>query len=163
MNTAIRASEVRVIGPDGNQLGIMPLQEALAYAQSQDLDLVEVAPNSQPPVCRVMDYGKFKYQQSKKAQASRKKQVTIQIKEVKIRPRTEEHDYQFKIRHTKKFLASGQKVKISIIFRGREISHSEQGRAMLQRIVDELKELAHLEVETKLEGRNMFLVLAPKG
>lgn len=143
-------------------MGIMPLQEALTYAQSNDLDLVEVAPSSQPPVCRVMDYGKFKYQQNKKAQVSKKKQTIIQVKEVKIRPRTEEHDYQFKVRHTKKFLALGQKVKISMVFRGREISHTGQGLVMLQRIVNELKELASLEVEPKLEGRNMFMVLAPK-
>lgn len=134
----------------------------MTLAESHELDLVEVAPNSQPPVCRVMDYGKFKYQQSKKSQASRKKQVTIQVKEVKIRPKTEEHDYQFKLRHIKKFLTQGQKTKISILFRGREISYAEQGRVMMQRILNEVKEVASLEVAPRLEGRNMFMVLTPK-
>lgn len=121
-----------------------------------------MAPDSQPPVCRIMDFGKFKYEQTKKLHASRRKQVVIQLKEVKLRPRTEEHDYQVKLRHLKRFLASGQKAKISILFRGREITHAEQGRAMLQRVLEEVKGLAHLEVEPKLEGRNMFMILAPR-
>ena len=140
----------------------MTLEEALKLAQSYDLDLVEVAPNSKPPVCRVMDYGKFKYEQSKKASASKKKQTFIQMKEVKIRPRTEEHDYQVKLRRIKQFLASGHRAKVSVMFRGREMAHQDLGRNMLNRIYNEVEEIASLELAPKMEGRNMLMVLTPK-
>ena len=126
------------------------------------LDLVEVAPNSQPPVCRIMNYGKYKYQQSKRTQEARKHQTVIQVKEVKVRPRTEEHDFQFKLRHVKRFLSEGNKVKISMLFRGREIAHPEFGKEMLNRFIEEVKEDTVLEQPPRLEGRNMVMILAPK-
>ena len=162
VNRAIRAPEVRVIGPEGGQLGIMPLSQALELAASYELDLVEVAPNATPPVCRIMDYGKFKYEQSKRLHESKRKQATLQVKEVKFRPRIDEHDYQFKVRHIKRFLTSGHKAKISLLFRGREITHVEQGKAMIDRIINDLKEMATLEVPPRLEGRNMTMILAPR-
>lgn len=154
---------MRVIGPDGNQVGILPLEEALKLAQSHDLDLVEVAPTSQPPVCRIMDYGKFKYEQKKKAFQSKKRSAVVQMKEIKMRPKTNEHDLQFKVRHIKEFLASGKKTKVSVMFRGREIVHAGLGKAMMERILDEVKELANLEMAPRLEGRTMIMVLAPRG
>lgn len=151
-----------MIDPEGRQVGVLPIAEALKLAQDSDLDLVEVSPNAQPPVCRVMDFGKFKYEQSKKAHASKKKQVFIQVKEVKIRPRTEEHDYQVKLRRAKQFLGSGHKVKVSIMFRGREMAHPDRGRQVLERVWEDVKELASQELAPKMEGRNMLMVLAPK-
>lgn len=128
VNWGIRAAEVRVIDADGRQVGIVPLKEAMRIAGEQGLDLVEVAPNANPPVCRVMNYGKFKYQQSKRTHEARKHQTVVHVKEVKVRPGTEEHDFQFKLRHVKRFLDEGNKVKISMLFRGREIAHPELGR-----------------------------------
>lgn len=151
-----------MIGSDGKQLGILPLKDALRAAEEQGLDLVEVAPNSQPPVCRIMDYGKYKYQQSKRSQEARKHQTIIQVKEVKVRPRTEEHDFQFKLRHVKRFLSEGNKAKISILFRGREIAHTEFGKEMLNRFIEGVKDLAVIEQAPRLEGRNMVMILAPK-
>ena len=162
VNQYIRSSEVRVINPEGKQLGIIPLKEALKIAQEEGLDLVEVAPNSSPPVCRIMDYGKFKYQQSKKAHEARKSQTTIQVKEVKMRPKTEEHDFQYKLRHIKRFLMDGNKVKVHIIFRGREITHSDMGMQILNRIAEEVEEIGIIEQKSKLEGRNMAMIIAPK-
>jgi len=131
-------------------------------AEEQGLDLVEVAPNSNPPVCRIMNYGKYKYQQSKRTQEARKHQTIIQVKEVKVRPRTEEHDFQFKLRHVKRFLSEGNKVKISMLFRGREIAHPEFGKELLNRFLEEVKDLIVLEQAPRLEGRNMVMILAPK-
>lgn len=162
INWGIRAQEVRVIDSDGKQAGIMPLKEAMRIAEEQGLDLVEVAPNANPPVCRVMNYGKYKYQQSKRSQEARKHQTVIQVKEVKLRPRTEEHDFQFKIKHAKRFLSEGNKVKISILFRGRELAHPEFGRDMLNRFLEEVKDLMVVEQAPRLEGRNMVMVVAPK-
>lgn len=162
INWGIRAQEVRVIDSDGKQAGIMPLKEAMRIAEEQGLDLVEVAPNANPPVCRVMNYGKYKYQQSKRSQEARKHQTVIQVKEVKLRPRTEEHDFQFKIRHAKRFLSEGNKVKISILFRGRELAHPEFGRDMLNRFLEEVKDIMVVEQAPRLEGRNMVMVVAPK-
>jgi translation initiation factor IF-3 len=147
---------------DGTQLGIVPLEEALARAGEEKLDLVEVAPKATPPVCKIMDYGKYKYLQSKKLQEAKKKQVTIQVKEVKIRPKTEEHDYQFKLRHIKRFLGEKNKAKVTIMFRGREIAHSELGLKVLERIVADTEEEAVVEQTPKLEGRNMTMILAPR-
>jgi translation initiation factor IF-3 len=162
INWGIRAQEVRVIDSDGKQAGIMPLKEAMRIAEEQGLDLVEVAPNANPPVCRVMNFGKYKYQQSKRSQEARKHQTVIQVKEVKLRPRTEEHDFQFKIKHAKRFLSEGNKVKISILFRGRELAHPEFGRDMLNRFLEEVKDLMVVEQAPRLEGRNMVMIVAPK-
>jgi translation initiation factor IF-3 len=138
------------------------LQEALALAESQQLDLVEVSPTAVPPVCRIMDYGKFKYQQSKKLQEAKKKQVQVQVKEVKLRPKTDEHDLLFKMKHVRRFLEEGNKAKITVVFRGREITHMNLGQHALDRFVDDLKDLAIIEVRPKMEGRNMFIIVAPK-
>jgi translation initiation factor IF-3 len=162
INEQIRTSQVRLIGVDGSQLGVVSLAEALARASEEKLDLVEVAPKAAPPVCRIMDYGKYKYQQSKKSQEARKWQSVTQVKEVKIRPKTEEHDYQFKLRHIKRFLSEKNKAKVTIMFRGREITYSDLGLKMLARIVTETEDLAVVEQQPKLEGRNMVMVLAPR-
>ena len=153
---------MRLIGADGEQVGIVSLEDALKRAKDAGLDLVEVAVDADPVVCRVMDFGRFKYQQSKKQQESKKKQTIIQVKEVKIRPKTEEHDYQFKLRAIRKFLAQKNKTKVSLMFRGREIAHANLARGMLERIVEDTVDLASVEQFPKLEGRNMTMVLAPK-
>jgi translation initiation factor IF-3 len=161
INREIRAKEVRVIDPEGKQLGILPVFEALRLATNYDLDLVEVSPKSEPPVCRIMDYGKFKYQQSKKAHEAKKKQAVVHIKEVKMRPKTEEHDFQFKLRHIERFLKEGNKTKITVVFRGRELAHPDLGRNMLGRIIEEAKEYGKVEQSPKFEGRNFIMILAP--
>ncbi|MFQ5737071.1 MAG: translation initiation factor IF-3 [Thermodesulfobacteriota bacterium] len=161
VNRMIRVSQVRVVDSEGNQLGVMPTREALATAEDAGLDLVEVAPTANPPVCRIMDYGKFKYQMSKKAKDAKKKQSTIHMKEIKLRGKTEEHDFQFKLRNARRFLEDGDKVRISIIFRGREITHTELGMGMLNRVAEELKDVAIVESRPKLEGRNMSMLVAP--
>jgi translation initiation factor IF-3 len=162
INWDIKAPEVRVIDAEGKQVGILPLKEAMKIAEEKGLDLVEVAPNSKPPVCRVMNYGKYKYQQNKRIQEARKHQTVIHVKEVKVRPRTEEHDFQFKLGHVKRFLDEGNKVKISVLFRGREIAHPEFGKEMLNRFVEGVKDLTVIEQGPRLEGRNMVMILAPK-
>jgi translation initiation factor IF-3 len=162
VNEKIRAPEVRVIGHDGQQLGIIPIRKALEMAALEHLDLVEVAPNADPPVCKIMDYGKFKYQQNKRSQEAKKKQTVIQVKEVKIRPKTDEHDLQVKIRHIKRFLAQKDKAKVTMLFRGREIAYSDQGMKVLDRIKEELKEEITIEQQPRMEGRNMIMILAPK-
>ena len=162
MNDKIRAPEVRVIGHDGQQLGILQIKKALELAAQEHLDLVEVAPNADPPVCKIMDYGKFKYQQNKRSQEAKKKQTVIQVKEVKIRPKTDEHDLLVKIRHIKRFLTQKDKAKITILFRGREIAYSDQGFKVLERIREELKDEIVVEQQPKMEGRNLIMILAPK-
>jgi translation initiation factor IF-3 len=134
----------------------------LTLAESQHLDLVEVSPNADPPVCRIMDYGKYKYQQSKRLQEAKKKQVQIQLKEVKLRPKTDEHDLQFKIKHVRRFLEEGNKAKISVIFRGREITHMELGQHALEKFATELQDICVIEVRPKMEGRSMFMIVSPK-
>lgn len=161
VNREIRAKEVRVIDPDGKQLGILPLVEALRAAANAELDLVEVSPKSDPPVCRIMDFGKFKYQQSKKAQEAKKKQAVVHLKEVKLRPKTEEHDLEFKLRHIERFLKEGNKTKVTLIFRGREITHAELGKQMMERIIERTKEWGKVEQPPKFEGRNYIMILAP--
>jgi translation initiation factor IF-3 len=163
VNEKIRAPEVRVIGVDGTQLGIMSTNRALELATSESLDLVEVAPNADPPVCKIMDYGKFKYQKSKRSQEAKKKQTVIQVKEVKIRPKTDEHDLQVKIRHIKRFLDQKDKAKVTILFRGREIAYTDRGMVVLERIIEELKDEAVVERSPAMEGRNLVMILAPKG
>jgi translation initiation factor IF-3 len=161
VNREIRAREVRVIDPEGKQLGVLPVVEALRAAANANLDLVEVSPKAEPPVCRIMDYGKFKYQQSKKAHDARKKQAVVHLKEVKMRPKTEEHDFQFKLRHIEEFLKEGNKTKVTIVFRGRELAHPDLGRKMLNRVTEGSKEWAKVEQEPKFEGRNFIMILAP--
>ena len=162
INDRIRIKEVRVISPDGTQLGIMPIEQALQTAYSQNLDLVEVAPEARPPVCRIMDYGKYRYEQSKKAREARKKQTIIELKEIKLRPKTEEHDFQFKARHAERFLKEGNKAKVTMMFRGREMIRMDRGKALLNRFVEALKDVGVVEQAPKIEGRNMTLILAPK-
>jgi translation initiation factor IF-3 len=162
INEQIKVSEVRLIGPDGQQIGVMPTREALAYAVEAHLDLVEVAPQATPPVCRVMDYGKFKYQQSKKQQEARRRQTTIQVKEIKVRPKIEEHDMAFKLRNTRRFLEDGDKVKISVIFRGREIAHTDRGFKLLAQMTEALADVGTVEQNPRLEGRNLSMIVTPK-
>jgi translation initiation factor IF-3 len=158
----IKVKEVRVINADGEQLGILETREAIRKAEEQGLDLVEVAPTAKPPVCRIMDFGKYKYEMAKKAHESRKHQTVIVVKEIKLRPRTDEHDVNFKLNNIKRFLEEGHKVKVSVMFRGREMAHTEQGRAVLQRIVTELQNDAVIEQPPRMEGRNMMLLLGAK-
>jgi translation initiation factor IF-3 len=162
VNRRIRAKEIRLIDQDGKQLGVVPFKEALATAESHGLDLVEVAPNVSPPVCRIMDYGRYKYQQNKKLQEAKKRQSTFQVKEIKLRPRTGEHDFQVKMRHAKRFLDHRDKVKVSVIFRGREMAHTELGVGLLKRVVEETSEFAVVEQGARREGRIMIMILAPK-
>jgi len=162
LNQGIRAREVRVIDPDGNQLGILGIREALAAASEFGLDLVEVSPTAKPPVCKIMDYGRYKYEQTKKQQEAKKKQTTFQLKEIKVRPKTGEHDLQTKLGHIRKFLGRKDKVKVTVMFRGREIALSDKGRELLQLVATEVEELAVVEQLPKFEGRTMTMVLAPR-
>jgi translation initiation factor IF-3 len=162
INEQIRVPEVRLIGVDGQQVGVMPVKEALAHAAEANLDLVEVAPQANPPVCRVMDYGKFKYEQSKKQQEARRRQTTIQVKEVKVRPKIEEHDMAFKLKNARRFLGEGDKVKISVIFRGREIAHTDRGFRLLGQMAEALADVGNVEQTPKLEGRNLSMIVSPK-
>jgi translation initiation factor IF-3 len=161
-NEEITASEVRVIGPNGEQVGILSIEEALGNAREVGFDLVEVAPNSEPPVCRIMDYGKFVFEQSKKAQSARRKQKQIHIKEIKFRPGTEEGDYQVKLRNLIKFLTQGDKTKVTLRFRGREMAHQELGTELLRRVQHDLEEYGSVEQFPLMEGRQMVMVIAPK-
>jgi translation initiation factor IF-3 len=162
VNERIRARTVRLIAVDGTQLGIIPIREALESAKGAGLDLVEVAPNSDPPVCRIMDYGKYKYQTSKKTQGAKKKVKSVQLKEIKLRPHTDEHDLGFKIRNLKKFLEKKNRVKVSMIFRGRELAHINTGMELLQRVAAEVEESGTVDQPPKREGRNVTMVLVPK-
>ena len=160
-NEMIRAREVRVIGADGEQLGILQRNEAIALAKEAGMDLVEVASTSEPPVCRIMDYGKFKYDQAIKAKQARKNQNKIETKEMKFRPKIDVGDYTTKKKHVLRFLEGGNKVKITIMFRGREMAHPEQGLTILERLADDLKDVAVIESQPKMEGRNMHMLIAP--
>lgn len=162
VNEEIRAREVRLVGSDGEQLGIMPVREALKVAGEHNMDLVEVAPNAKPPVCRIMDYGKYKFEQSKREREARKKQKVINIKEVKFRLGIEEHDFQVKARNAIRFLQAGDKVKVTVMFRGREISHSDLGRNICQKLANQLQDIASVEKPPNVEGRNMTMILVPK-
>lgn len=152
---------VRAIDDNGDQLGIIPIKDALQIARDRGLDLVEVAPNAKPPVCRIMDYGRYKYQQEKRQNEGKKRQSQIILKEIKLRPKTGEHDYNTKVRHITKFLSKGNKVKVTIMFRGREIVHPQIGLNILKRIIEELAEVSIVENQPKLEGRNMSMLLSP--
>ncbi len=162
VNRRIRAPEIRVISEDGEQLGVMTPPEAMRLAVESGLDLVEVAPTARPPVCRIMDFGKYQYQQSKKAQEAKKHQKTIHVKEVKFRPKIDEHDYEFKKNHVLRFLKGENKVKATVMFRGREVTHPDIGVEILRRLQGEVADLAEVEREPKLEGYNMTMILTPK-
>ncbi len=162
MNQDIVAESIRVVGEDGEMLGVMGVEDALDKADALALDLVEISPNSDPPVCKILDYGKFKYQAQKKAAEARKKQKTIDVKEIKMRPSIERHDYDVKMRAINKFLDEGDKVKVTIRFRGREFLHQELGMQMLERVRGELEEKAKVEALPKMEGRQMVMVVAPR-
>jgi translation initiation factor IF-3 len=161
LNEEIQARECRLIGVDGSQLGIFGREGAQRVADDQGLDLVEIAPDATPPVCRIMDYSKFKYEQAQKAKAARKKQSRVDIKEMKFRPKIDTGDYETKKRHVVRFLDAGAKVKVTIMFRGREMAHPDLGLNILERLADDLKDHASVEAHPKLEGRNMFMLLAP--
>jgi translation initiation factor IF-3 len=162
VNRQIRISPVRVISADGEQMGIMAIEDALAAAEGDGLDLVEVAPTARPPVVRIMDYGKYKYEEARKARVAKKKQHHIQIKEVKFRPGIEPHDFDFKVRHARRFLEEGDKVKVTMMFRGRQMAHPEHGREVLGRVAAELEDVGKVESQPSLEGRQMVMVVAPK-
>lgn len=151
-----------MIDASGGQVGIMSIGDALRLAESQELDLVEVSPTARPPVCRIMDYGKFKYEEAKKATEARKKQTVVLLKEIKMRPKTDEHDFDFKLKNVKRFLEEGSKTKITVVFRGREMAHPEFGRRMLDRVSNELKEIATIEQTPRMEGKAISMIVAPK-
>jgi len=162
VNHEIKAREVRLIGPDGKQLGIMSLKDALRYAQDAQLDLVKIASAAKPPVCKVMDFGKFKYEQSKREKEARKNQKVINVKEIRMNPTIDEHDFQVRLRNTLRFLKDGDKVKVSIRFRGRQMAHTKLGEEVLNKMAENIKELGVVEKKPKMEGRNMIMVLSPK-
>lgn len=162
VNERITSTPIRVIDQNGEQIGILPVNEALARARAVNLDLVEIAPNGQPPVCRIMDFGKFKYQQAKKEKQAKKKQHTVQMRAMRYRPKTDEHDYQFKTRHVREFLEQGSKVKVFVMYTGREMARIELGRKILDRVVEDLQDISTIGQEPKLEGRRLTMVLNPK-
>jgi translation initiation factor IF-3 len=161
VNDRIRVPRVRVVGADGQQVGIIGIEDALAMAERQDLDLVEVAAQADPPVCRIMDYGKWKYEQAVRQKEARKKQSLIVVKEIKMRPKIDRHDYETKKGHVERFLRQGAKVKVTIMFRGREMAHSDRGRDLLDRLANDVAEIAKIDTQPKLDGRNMTMVLSP--
>jgi translation initiation factor IF-3 len=162
VNEQIRLSPVRLIAEDGEQVGIVPVEDALRTARERGLDLVEVAAMARPPVVKIMDYGKYRFEQAKAARVARKKQHNIQVKEVKFRPNISDHDFEFKTRHARNFLKEGNKVKLTMMFRGRQVTHPEFGQEVLDRVFEILQDVAKVEAESRMEGRNMTMVLAPK-
>lgn len=161
-NELIHAREVRVIGAEGEQLGILQRNEAIAMAREIGCDLVEVSSNATPPVCRIMDYGKFKYEQQKKKQDAKKRQAVVQVKEIKVRPKTDEHDYEIKLKHIRSFLEDGDRCKVTVFFRGREIVHKDRGIEILERIVKDLEDVGKVEQEPRAEGRTLQMLVVPK-
>ena len=162
LNQSIKTPEVRLIGVEGENLGVVKISDALEIAKEADLDLVEVTPNAKPPVCKVMNYGKFRFEQNKKAQQAKKKQKQQQVKEIKLRPGTEENDYQTKLNNIKRFITDGDKAKITIRFRGRELAHKEIGMKQVERIEKDLEDIAEVEQRAKFEGRQIVMVIAPR-
>lgn len=162
INEQIRDKEVRLIGSDGEQIGIVPIKEAQKLANEKNLDLVKIAPQAKPPVCKIMDYGKYKFDAAKKEKEARKKQKTISVKEIRLSASIEKHDFQTKMKNAQKFIKDGDKVKISVVFRGREMMHTQKGSELLQQAISILEELVVVEQKPKLEGRNMVIVVAPK-
>lgn len=161
INDEIRAKEIRLLGPEGEMLGIVHPRDAMRKAEEFEMDLVEIAPQANPPVCRIIDYGKFSYEQQKKEKAQRKNQLQQQMKEIRFKPRTDTHDFNFKTRHARKFLEEGNKVKGSIMFRGREITHKEIGRELIEKFIEELDDVSKVDSPMRMEGRNMTVILAP--
>ena len=162
INRQIRAKEVQLIGENGEKLGVMSLNEALEKAEDKNLDLVLVAPNANPVVCKIMNYGKYKFEQAKKEKEAKKKQRVLEVKEIRVTPNIEEHDFGFKLKNVKKFLADGNKVRVTVRFRGREINNSKAGEVVLNKFIENLEDVATVEKKPKLEGRNMFIILAKK-
>ncbi|MCH6559544.1 translation initiation factor IF-3 [candidate division KSB1 bacterium] len=162
INERIKAPEVRVIDADGEQVGVIDTSEAIEMAQSKGFDLVEISPNASPPVCQIMDYGKYKYQQSKKEKDTKKKQHVIHVKEIRLRPKIEAHDFNFKVSHARKFIEKGNKVKATVLFRGREMAHKEFAKTLLERMANELEDIAKIEREAVMEGRMMIMYLTKK-
>ena len=160
-NELIHAREVRVIGAEGEQLGILQRNEAIAMAREIGCDLVEVSSNATPPVCRIMDYGKFKYEQQKKKQDAKKRQAVVQVKEIKVRPKTDEHDYETKLKHIRSFLEDGDRCKVTVFFRGREIVHKDRGLSILERVIADTKDVGKVEQEPRAEGRTLQMLLTP--
>ena len=160
-NEKIRALDVQVIGSDGANLGTLPLKKAIEIAKEEELDLIEISPNTNPPVCKIMDMGKYKYDLQKKANQAKKKQKTVSLKEIKLRPGTETHDYNFKIKNAKKFITKGNKVKFTVKFKGREMQHTELGKQLMDKIIEETKEIAKIESKPKFEGRQMVMIIQP--
>jgi translation initiation factor IF-3 len=163
VNRRIRVPQVRVIGADGGQLGVLDTSEALRIAEEGGLDLVEVSPKAMPPVCKIMDYGKFKYEDSKKRKDAKKHQSTVTYKEIKFRPKTDAHDLDFKVKHIRRFLSEGNKARLVVIFRGREIVHPETGQAMLKKVVELTSDIAMVEQPPMMEGRRMLMIISPRG
>ena len=157
----MRVNEVRLIDQDGKQLGVVPLEEGLRLSREAGLDLVEISPNASPPVCKILEYGKYKYTLKKRAHEARKKQVVVKLKEVKMRPNTDEHDFQFKLRHIKRFLQEGDKAKVTVVFKGREVAYADRGRVIMNRVIEEVKNEAKIEHPPSMEGRAMIMVLSP--
>jgi len=162
VNREIRISPIRLIGPEGAQLGVVAIEEARRLAEEAELDLVEVAPEARPPVVKIMDYGKFRYEEQRAARAARKKQHTVQVKEVKFRPGVEKHDYDFKLRHARRFLEEGNRVRLTMMFRGRQVTLPEVGKKVLDRATEDLSDVSLVELKPSFEGRTMFMVLAPR-
>ena len=160
-NERIRALDVQVIGSDGENFGILPLKKAIELAKKEELDLIEISPNASPPVCKIMDMGKYKYDLQKKANQARKKQKIVSLKEIKLRPGTETHDYNFKIKNAKKFIVKGDKVKFTVKFKGREMQHTNLGKELMDRIIEETKDIAKVESKPKFEGRQMVMIIQP--
>ena len=160
-NQRITSQDVQVIGSDGTNLGAMPLKKAIDLAKQEDLDLIEISPNANPPVCKIMDIGKYKYDLQKKANLAKKKQKTVSLKEIKLRPGTEAHDYNFKIKNAKKFINKGDKVKFTVKFKGREMQHTELGKELMNRIIEETKDIAKVESQPKFEGKQMVMIIQP--
>ena len=160
-NEKIRALDVQVIDSSGNNLGVLPLKKAIETARSEDLDLIEISPNANPPVCKIMDMGKYKYDLQKKANQAKKKQKIVSLKEIKLRPGTEIHDYNFKIKNAKKFISKGNKVKFTVKFKGREMQHTDLGKELMEKIIEETKDIAKVESKPKFEGRQMVMIIQP--
>jgi len=160
-NERIKALDVQVIGSDGNNLGIMQLKQAIQMAKDEGLDLIEISPNANPPVCKIMDMGKYKYDLQKKANQAKKKQKIVSLKEIKLRPGTEIHDYNFKIKNAKKFISKGDKVKFTVKFKGREMQHVELGKDLMKRIIEDTKDIGKVETHPKFEGRQMIMIIQP--
>ena len=160
-NHRIRSLDVQVINSNGQNLGVLPIKKAIEVAKSEGLDLIEISPNANPPVCKIMDMGKYKYDLQKKANQAKKKQKTVSLKEIKLRPGTEAHDYNFKIKNAKKFITKGDKVKFTVKFKGREMQHTELGKELMNKIIEETKDIAKVESQPKFEGKQMVMIIQP--